>query len=76
MKVTIELLRFEHGEQRVVGAITHETHAIESVAAAAQGVIDCDELSKPVDGYRIVTEGGAEYYGWPGRGQATDMREG
>jgi hypothetical protein len=67
MKVTIEILRFEHGEQKVIGAITHETHAIEPVAAAAQGVIDSGELPEPVDGYRIVTETGAEYYGWPER---------
>jgi hypothetical protein len=67
MKVTIEILRFEHGEQRVIGTITHETHAIEPVAAAAQGVIDSGELPEPVDGYRIVTETGAEYYGWPER---------
>jgi hypothetical protein len=40
MKVTIEILCFEHGEQKVIGAITHETHAIE-VAAAAQSVALC-----------------------------------
>jgi hypothetical protein len=67
MRVRIEMLRFEHGEQRVVGAISHETHALESVAAAAQGVVDSGELPQPVDGYRIVTESGAEYYGWPER---------
>jgi hypothetical protein len=67
MKVRIEILRFEHGEQKVVGAISHETHAIESVAAAAQGVIDSDQLPESVDGYRIVTESGAEYYGWSER---------
>ena len=67
MKVTIEILRFEHGAQKVIGTITHETHAIEPVAAAAQGVIDSGDLLGSVDGYRIVTETGAEYYGWPGR---------
>ena len=65
MKVTIEILRFEHGKQKVVGAITHDTHAIEPVAAAAQGVIDSGELPEPVDGYRITTEEGFELYGWP-----------
>jgi len=40
MKVTIEILCFEPGEQKVIGAITHETHAIE-VAAAAQSVALC-----------------------------------
>jgi hypothetical protein len=50
MKVTVEILHFEHGEQKVVGAITHDTHAIEQVAAAAQGVIDSSELSGSVDG--------------------------
>jgi hypothetical protein len=69
MKVTIEILRFEHGGQRVVGAITHEAHAIEPVAAAAQGVIESGELPEPVDGYRITTEDGFELYGWPDRSQ-------
>jgi hypothetical protein len=67
MKMRIEILRFEQGEQKVIGAITHDAHAIEPVAAAAQGVIDSGDLPGSVDGYRIVTETGAEYYGWPER---------
>jgi hypothetical protein len=58
-------LCFEHGEQEVVGAITHEAHAIEPVAAAAQRVVDSGELPRPVDGFRIITETGAELCGWP-----------
>jgi hypothetical protein len=72
MKVRIEILRSEQGAQKVVGAISHETHAIESVAAAAQGVVDSGELPEPVDGYRIVTESGAEYYGWSERSWPTN----
>jgi hypothetical protein len=67
MKMRIEILRIENGEQKVVGAISHEARAIEPVAAAAQGVIDSGDLPGSVDGYRIVTETGAEYYGWPER---------
>jgi hypothetical protein len=76
MKMRIEILRFEQGEQKVIGTITHDAHAIEPVAAAAQGVIASGELPGAVDGYRIVTESGAEFYGWPGRGQAAGIREG
>ena len=67
MKMRIEILRIENGEQKVVGAISHEARAIEPVAAAAQGVIDSGDLPGSADGYRIVTETGAEYYGWPER---------
>ena len=73
MKLRIEMLRFE---QKVIGSITHEAHAIAPVAAAAQGVLDSAELPGSVDGYRIVTETGAEFYGWPGRSQTTTIREG
>ena len=67
MKMRIEILRIENGEQKVIGAISHEARAIEPVAAAAQGVVDSGGLPEPVDGYRIVTESGAEYYGWSER---------
>ena len=76
MKMRIEILRFEQGEQKVIGAITHDARAIEPVAAAAQGVIDSGELPGSVDGYRVVTETGGEFYGWLGRSQATEAREG
>jgi hypothetical protein len=65
MKVRVELLRWDHGpEPQVLGAIQHESHSLEAVASAAQGVIDSGELPGKVDGYRIVTEGGAEFFGW------------
>jgi hypothetical protein len=31
------------------------------------GVVDSGELPGSVDGYRIVTDSGAEYYGWSER---------
>jgi hypothetical protein len=71
MKVRIEILRFEQGVQKVIGAITHNAHALERVAAAAQSVIDSGQLPERVDGYRIVTESGTELYGWPNGGHAS-----
>jgi len=65
MKVRIEILRFEQGEQKVIGAITHDARAIGAVAAAAQGIVDSGQLPERVDGYRIITESGQEFYGWP-----------
>jgi hypothetical protein len=76
MKVRIEILRLEQGEQKVIGAITHEARALEAVAAAAQGMVDSDQLPERVDGYRIVTESGIEFYGWPNGGQGGGVREG
>jgi hypothetical protein len=67
MKVTIELLRWENSEHpTVLSAISHDSHSIETVAAAAQNVIDSPDFDH-VDGYRLVTEGGTEFYGWPDR---------
>jgi hypothetical protein len=71
MKVRIEILRFEQGEQRVIGAIIHDARAIEAVAAAAQGMVDSGQLPERVDGYRIVTESGQEFYGWPRGGHSS-----
>ena len=65
MKVRIEILRWDHGaEPKVLGAIHHESHSLEAVASAAQGVIDSGELPGKVDGFRIVTENGSEFFGW------------
>jgi hypothetical protein len=75
MKVRIEILRFEQGEQKVIGAITHEARAIEAVAAAAQGMVDSGQLAERVDGYRIVTDSGTEFYGWPNGGRASAIRD-
>ena len=52
-------------------AVTHNAHALERVAAAAQSVIDSGQLPERVDGYRIVTESGTEFYGWPNGGHAS-----
>ena len=65
MKVRVEILRFEDGTApKVVGAIQHESHSLQAVASAAQRVIDSRQLPGKVDGYRIVTESGAEFFGW------------
>ena len=65
MKVRVEILRWEGDtEPRVLGTILHETHSLEAVASAAQGVIESGELPGRADGYRIVTERGSEFYGW------------
>jgi hypothetical protein len=65
MKVTIEILRWGDGQApKVLGSIQHESHSLEAVASAAQGVIDSGELPGKVDGYRIVTENGTEFFGW------------
>jgi hypothetical protein len=66
MKVTVEILRWEGGgHPKVLHTLTHESHSVELVAAAAQGVIDSGELPERVDGYRLTTENGLELYGWP-----------
>ena len=65
MRVRVEILRYQKGEElKVLGAIQHESHSLEAVASAAQGVIDSGELPERADGYRIITESGTEFYGW------------
>ena len=65
MKVRIEILRWNaRGEPQVLGAIQHESHSLEVIVTAAQGVIDSGELPGKVDGFRIVTENGSEFFGW------------
>ena len=65
MKVRIEILRWnDRGEPKVLGAIQHESHSLEAVASAAQGVIESGKLPCKVDGFRIVTENGSEFFGW------------
>jgi hypothetical protein len=68
MKVTVEILRWEGGEQpTVLHKFSHDSHSLETVVAAAQGVIDSSELPERVDGYRLITDTGVEFYGWPDR---------
>lgn len=64
MKVRVDILRWEtSGEQpKVLHSLAHETHSIEAVDAAAQGVVASGD--GPANGYRIVTESGVELYGW------------
>jgi hypothetical protein len=81
MKITIEILRLADGKQpKVLHTITHDAHLVEPVAAAAQGVIDSADLGRQADSYRIVTEGGAQLWGWANRCETrpseTDEREG
>jgi hypothetical protein len=62
VKIKIELMRHENGEPRVLHAIQHESHNLQAVAAAVQGVVDSSELD--VDSYRITTDNGDEIVGW------------
>jgi hypothetical protein len=55
--------REAEAKNKIMGGISHDTHAIESDAAAAQGVIDSGELPEQAAGYRIVTETEAEFSG-------------
>jgi hypothetical protein len=65
MKVRVDILRWENSgeEPKVLHSLAHETHSIQAVDAAAQGVIASAELSE-ANGYRIVTESGTELYGF------------
>jgi hypothetical protein len=66
MKVSVELLRWQDGDQpKVLHRISHESHSLETVAAALQSVLNSPETPLRPDGYRIITEGGTELYGWP-----------
>ncbi len=68
MKVTVEILRWDEGEEpKVLHSLSHDCHSLETVAAAAQGVVNSGELPGRVDGYRLITESGVELYGWPDR---------
>ena len=68
MNVTVEMLRWEDDQApKVIHSLSHDCHSIESVVAAAQGVIDSLELSEQPSGYRIITEAGIELYGWADR---------
>jgi hypothetical protein len=66
MKVSVELLRWrEGGEPQVLHRIVHESHSLQTVAAALRNAVNSPEISREADGYRIVTEAGTELYGWP-----------
>jgi hypothetical protein len=66
MKVSVELLRWQGGEQpKVLHRISHEIHSLEIVTAALRNVLNSPEIPLRPDGYRIITEGGTELYGWP-----------
>jgi hypothetical protein len=68
MKVTVEILRWDGGENpTVLHTFCHDSHSLETVTAAAQGVIDSPDLPEKVDGYRITTDTGVQFYGWPER---------
>jgi hypothetical protein len=62
VKIKIELLRHENGCQKVLHAIEHESHNLQAVAAAVQGVVNSPELE--VDSYRISTDHGDEIVGY------------
>jgi hypothetical protein len=66
VKIKIELLRSE----KVVSAIEHESHNLQAVAAAVQGVVNSSELQ--IDSYRISTDRGDEIIGWPDRSDARE----
>ena len=71
MKVTVEILRWDSGGGRpkVLHSLTHDTHSLELIAAAVQGVIDTEGMRQRADGYRLTTDNGLELYGWPDRRQ-------
>jgi hypothetical protein len=75
MKVRVEILRWE-GEElpKVLHAIAHESHSLQAVKSSVESVIESTALPEPADGYRIVTEGGTELYGWPNR-QVPEMEQ-
>jgi hypothetical protein len=61
VKIKIQLMRHENGEQKVLHAIEHDSHNLQAVAAAVQGVVDSPELE--ADSYRITTDNGDEIIG-------------
>lgn len=65
MKVRVEILRWDGGEQpKVVHSLSHESHALPAVQAAVETVLKTIPLPDFPHGYRIITEGGTELYGW------------
>jgi hypothetical protein len=66
MKVTIDIFHWQQGElPRVLHSMTHDCHSLDAVATAVQAVIEAPELPVKPHGYRITTEQGVEFYGWP-----------
>lgn len=66
MKVSVELLRWQGGDQpTVLHRISHESHSLETVAATLRNLVNSPEIPLRPDGYRIITEDGTELYGWP-----------
>jgi hypothetical protein len=61
------LLWQDNNEPKVLHALSHDCHSIETVVAAAQGVLDSLTTPEQPNGYRIITEGGTELYGWRDR---------
>jgi hypothetical protein len=65
MKVRVEILRWDGGEQpKVIHSLSHESHALPAVQAAIESVLRTIPLPAHPHGYRIITEGGTELYGW------------
>jgi hypothetical protein len=66
MRVMVEILHWDGGEQpKVLHALCHESHSLETVRATAQGLIDSPDV--PANGYRITTDEGLELFGLPSR---------
>ena len=64
MRVMVEILHWDRGEPpRVLHAISHESHSIETVKATAQSLIDSPDV--PANGYRITTDEGLELFSLP-----------
>jgi hypothetical protein len=65
------MLRWENDQgPKVIHTLSHDCHSLETVVAAAQGVLDSLDLPEQPNGYRITTEAGTELYGWAGRSDA------
>ena len=72
--MTVEILHWENDQEpKVMQTLSHDCHSLETVVAAAQGVVDSLELPEQPNGYRITTDAGAELYGWrDGMAEAVD----
>lgn len=64
MKVRVEILRWDGEQPKVVHSLSHESHSLPAVKATVESVIHSVPLPEPPHGYRIITEGGTELYGW------------